>query len=368
MFLPHVINARNVEDAFSTGVNLMRQPHVVRGESRNGPVSVWPGPVITHTARPLERVLFNPLRKANPFFHLMESLWMLAGRDDLPWLAYFNKRMAEYSDDGGKTQPAAYGFRWRNFFGYDQIDAIVEELRRNPQTRRCVLAMWDGGGDKGGTNPDDWGDLSRAIVGSADVPCNTQCYFTIDADGLHMGVTCRSNDLVWGAHGANAVHFSVLQEYIAARVGVPVGTMTQFSWNYHLYDGVLKARLEDVVGAYRDHYRFGLVATTPLFHADTMDLWEEELPTFMDWADPRNQGIDMKRRFRSPPQFKHQFLNGVAEPMLRTWDFYKAADLEGAANFAHSIARGSDWQRAAVEWTNRRLGVPESRIRDMGAL
>lgn len=35
--------------------------------------------------------------------------------------------------------------RWRKFFGYDQLDWIVEELTANPDTRRCVLSMWDPG-------------------------------------------------------------------------------------------------------------------------------------------------------------------------------------------------------------------------------
>jgi hypothetical protein len=51
------------------------------------------------------------MRDANPFFHVMETLWMLAGRNDLPWLVRFNKRFASYSDDGGNTQPGAYGYQ-----------------------------------------------------------------------------------------------------------------------------------------------------------------------------------------------------------------------------------------------------------------
>jgi hypothetical protein len=35
-----------------------------------------------------------------------------------------------------------------------------------------------------------------------------------------MTVTNRSNDLCWGMLGANYVHFTILQEYLAARLGV----------------------------------------------------------------------------------------------------------------------------------------------------
>jgi hypothetical protein len=54
----HVIAARNVNDAYTLGVNYLRQ--VGRTEdSRAGPVMVAPGPVTTVYARPTERVLMD---------------------------------------------------------------------------------------------------------------------------------------------------------------------------------------------------------------------------------------------------------------------------------------------------------------------
>ena len=50
-----------------------------RKDSRNGPVLEFPEPVLICYNRPVERVLFYPSRDANPFFHLMEGLWMLVG-------------------------------------------------------------------------------------------------------------------------------------------------------------------------------------------------------------------------------------------------------------------------------------------------
>ena len=211
------IRARSVSEALAKGLRLMQDERAIREESRNGGVTVWDGPVVTHTLEPMNRVLFSPLRNANPFFHLFESLWMLGGRNDLPWVAQFNSQMKAYSDDGGATQPAAYGHRWRGYFCYDQLAVIIAELRENPGSRRCVLAMWDPGmrdhhvldHDRGPRYPNS-ADLLSAVAGSSDVPCNTECYFTIRDDLLYMSVQCRSNDLLWGAHGANAVHFSIL--------------------------------------------------------------------------------------------------------------------------------------------------------------
>ena len=346
-FAPTTIIANGVNDAYWRGLDIIASDSARREDSRNGAVTIAPGPVTTFTMDPLRRVLFSPLRDANPFFHFFESLWMLAGRNDLPWLTQFNKRMASFSDDGGNTQPAAYGHRWRAHFGYDQLELIIEELRRNPLTRRCVLAMWDSGSNEWG---DVTGDLSAAIAGSNDVPCNTHCYFTIADGRLHMGVMCRSNDVVWGAHGANAVHFSILLEYVAARAGVAVGTLTQFSWNYHLYDGVLKA---DIGSAARDaqahdYYTTDGMDVTRLFYGDdaTLPQFYCELDEFMDWANHDN----VKRK---APSFSMPVLRDIAVPMRLVWDLHKMGDYRLAINTSYDIC-GADWRTACREWLGRR--------------
>jgi hypothetical protein len=139
-----VNNARTVSEALHNGLHAIRVFGIAK-PSRVGDVLVMPRPVMTEYQDPTNRVLFSPMRDANPFFHVMETLWMLAGRNDLPWLVRFNKRFASYSDDGGLTQPGAYGYRWRNYFGHDQLMDIILELKQNPDSRRVVLTMWDGG-------------------------------------------------------------------------------------------------------------------------------------------------------------------------------------------------------------------------------
>jgi thymidylate synthase len=352
----HLIRARNVNRALGYGLALMDNPlHFDYETSRNGPVRVANVPVTTVTQRPMERVLFSPMRKANPFFHLFESLWMLAGRNDLPWLAQFNKRMAEYSDDGGKTQPAAYGHRWRVYFSTDQIENIVLHLRDDPSSRRAVLAMWDGGSKKG------YGDLSAAIHGSKDVPCNTHCYFRVRDGELHMTVCCRSNDLWWGAHGANAVHFSVLLEYMAARIGVRVGTMTQISNNYHVYTDVVAGfpeKIEDILK--NDRYSLdvaeGAVNQTPMFFPHSMDAFEQDLPKFMEYAASPCEDPAQKYAWReASPTLSHPFMAGVAIPMLHVWDLHKMGDYDAAAAGCDYIgnAGNCDWRVACAEWIER---------------
>ena len=42
--------------------------------------------------------------------------------------------------------------------------------------------------------------------------------------------------MLWGAYGANAVHMSVLQEYVATALNVSIGTYTQMSDSLHIYE------------------------------------------------------------------------------------------------------------------------------------
>jgi hypothetical protein len=169
---------------------------------------------------PQERVLFNEKRDANPVFHLMEAIWMLAGEDSVDFLVPFNQRMREYAEDDGRIH-GAYGHRWRMHFGHDQLAVIADVLRRDPKSRQAVLGMW---------SPDM--DLA---VNKRDRPCNTHVYFEIQRGRLNMTVCCRSNDLLWGCYGANVVHFSVLQELLAQELGAEIGTYYQVSNNLHAY-------------------------------------------------------------------------------------------------------------------------------------
>ena len=225
------IKVRNVNQALPQALDLLQVKGIWKG-SRNGRCIQHPGPVVTVYDNPWERVIFWHDRDANPFFHLYESIWMLAGRNDVASVANFAKQMLEYSDDG-ETLYGAYGHRWINHFVVDshvsnvrnQLDMIVKELQRNPESRRAVLQMWDPEFDLGHDGKD--------------VPCNLTATFQILENKLEMVVFCRSNDIIWGAYGANSVHFSMLQEYITVRLGianVTMGSYYQVSVNFHAYE------------------------------------------------------------------------------------------------------------------------------------
>lgn len=321
-----VINVRNVNHALPAGIALLQQTGMYR-TSRNGSVLVAPGPVATVYTNPLERVLFNSVRNANPFFHFMESLWMLGGREDVAFVAQFNSRMATYSDDG-RTFHGAYGNRWRSKFGIDQLDVLVQELSANPDTRRAVLIMWS-----------TYFDLSKLKGGGKDFPCNTHAYFNIDNNHLHMTVCCRSNDIIWGAYGANVVHFSFLQQYLANCLGVEVGTYTQISNNYHLYPEApnVPELLEEPLTV-EDHYTLG-VRPHPQLIESSVQWWNMELRKFLE--NPA-QNYD----------YANTLFGTTAVPMYRAWAAYKAGNEEQSYDYAGFIVH-TDWKIACTQWLNR---------------
>ena len=328
----HVITARNVNSAYAQGLHHMAEVGEY-ADSRNGAVLVAPTPVTTVYQRPTERVIFCPLRDANPFFHLMEALWMMAGRRDVAWPSLFNSRFVKYSDDGA-TLHGAYGHRWRHFFGVDQVDQVIAELRSNPQSRRCVLAMWSPFEDLG--------------MEGKDLPCNTHVYFAARGGRLDMTVCNRSNDIVWGAYGANAVHMSMLHELVAHAAGCEVGTYYQVSNNYHLYtDVVSAAELRSLAesAALHDYYAQGRVATIPLIGTNYAD-WMADLHAFLDyWGAPDWVPAHM-------PVYRNSFFATTATPMIRAW-WQRKNKWEYGSYEARNI-KAPDWQLACTQWILRR--------------
>lgn len=332
----------------------------VRKDSRNGPVMMIPEPVTICFRNPRNRVLFNRERDANPFFHLYEAFWMLAGRNDVDSLKYYASKIGDYSDDG-KTFNGAYGYRWRNAKGAtkfgldteqeypvltDQLKIIIKRLKEKPDDRRCVLQMW---------NVED--DLLK-IGTSLDVCCNVSVFFSIrrEFEGmaagpnhptlspgtslekryLDMTVTNRSNDMIWGLLGANVVHFSYLLEYMAEQIGVQVGHQYHFTNNLHVYT--------DTNSGWKPEQ--WLKVGEIVYYRDTI------LPTqlgIVDDEDLKNIVSDKERTYR----LRNDYLLETVLPALQAFSCHKLRDYRSALQYCSEID-SPDWKIACTEWIERR--------------
>lgn len=179
----------------------------------------------TEIWEPQHHCILIPSRHWNPWLALSESLWILAGRNDVESLRPYNSHITDYSDDG-KSLYGAYGVRIAS-----QVDDVIWRLQKDPSDRRAVLQIWDSLGAKY--------DLTMA---TKDPPCNNLVYFKLRENQLHMTVINRSNDLHFGLYAVNIPSFGLLQEYIAARLGVEMGYQTHISNSLHIYTNESRAR------------------------------------------------------------------------------------------------------------------------------
>ncbi|CAB4132209.1 Thymidylate synthase/dCMP hydroxymethylase domain containing protein [uncultured Caudovirales phage] len=298
----------------------------VESDSRNGRVLRFNEPVTTILVNPRERVLFHAGRDANPIFHLLESVWILAGRGDVDFVQKFNSRIGQYSDDGLQFN-AAYGRRMRSDFGTDQLVGVINTLSKDPNSRQAVIQLW---------SPLD---LEKQTLDKA---CNTQLTFAIVNNRLNLTVFNRSNDFWYGQAGANAVHFSVLQEFVAQALGVEVGLMYTVSNNLHLYldlyDAASYVDTPPKAEVY-DAYLTGQVDPQPIIK----DVgWEEWLTHAEEFCrDPFN-----------PMLYWDSFFLGTAFPMAMV--SYTRKNKQGDGRRWADEIDAPDWRKAVHDWIDRR--------------
>lgn len=192
--------------------------------------------------QPCNREILQPGRKPNIAAQIAETMWVLAGKDDIGWLEHYLPRAREFSDDGIRWR-AGYGNRlrfWprRDESGdtIDQIRWVVDHLQEQPASRRAVLSIWD--------------PVIDTVPGK-DIPCNDWLSFSSRLGKLDLHVALRSNDIIWGWSGINQFEWSVLLEVVAGLLGLEVGSLHFSTTSFHIYDRHWNKSRKIREGAYR---------------------------------------------------------------------------------------------------------------------
>lgn len=334
-----VFECGNVINALDRFVRSMREPstpwieRVARGQ-RTLEMAL---PVCTVYHRPWERVLFSHARDANPFFHLFEAIWILAGRSDVSFLSRFNSNIAQYSDDG-ITFHAPYGYRLRWSMPRDQILGTIKLLKEDPDTRRAVMTIWEPERDLG--------------TKSKDIPCNVALFFKIVENHLRLTVCCRSNDAIWGAYGANAVQFSMIQQLIAEALEVQIGEYRQISDSFHYYPDVEVAkRISRWFDFGSDLYAEGRVYNAPMLCGNTPAEFLAQCSRFC------SEVVDGPSLSGAQPY--NFYFENIVLPMFHAWKIREAeSDSKRGAlkamEYIDSLGSRWDWLEAAAQWLHRR--------------
>lgn len=128
------------------------------------------------------------------------------------WTYTYHDRMVNY--------PLKFkDFGWFEKNSIDQIQFVIDELKRNPSSRRAVIIIRDVSVD----------------AGSDDPSCLQLIQYFIRDNKLHCKLLFRSNDAC-KATFMNAFALIMLQKRIADELGVEMGTYTHRANSFHCYE------------------------------------------------------------------------------------------------------------------------------------
>jgi len=217
-------------------------------------------------ADPTRRLVFLAARRANIALHYAEALWSLLGRDDRTMLGYYAPPLTVLSSDGAPLTGTASGQRlalpaqpdWMSRF-----DQVIDLLHRDPDSQRAGIP------------------ITRADPDNPDLAGTLGLHLTIRDGRPHLSAYLYGCDAVLGLPG-DTFAFTVVQEYAARRLQVPVGTYT-----HHVRSMRLNIRDLDTVAAVlaeADHGPAPVFTPMPMPATTTRDLeqvllWEHRLRT-----------------------------------------------------------------------------------------
>lgn len=153
-----------------------------------------------------------------------ELLWFLRGDTNIAYLKENGVRIwDEWADENGDLGPV-YGSQWRSWEApdgrkIDQIAAVVEAIKQNPDSRRHLVSAWN--------------------VAEVDQMKLPPCHFVFQfyvADGkLSCMLTMRSVDTFLGLP-FNIASYSLLTHMIAQQCGLGVGEFIWSGGDVHIYN------------------------------------------------------------------------------------------------------------------------------------
>ena len=328
----HVIQNRSMNEVLPKALELLQSD----GDTHHGTGDSIEchQPVTLILERPQERLVYGGLDDLNPFESLFHALWFLGGRNDVH---YLNKMFAGYHNgrsDDGETLHGALGNRIRNHFfpdeisidTVDQLKSSITMLQANSARRDVVIEIWN--------TSADLGILSR------DLPFATHIYLSIGHHWqLDMTVMYRSSNIY--DMQEDSIAFSMMQEFIALALKVPVGMMTiHINHLTSCFDAMKGLCIGEQ--SLINPYDKALAGNDMV--VDDYNNWLGELSMFLD------EGPVMGMR--------EPFLRHVASPMWQAWTQYKettGSDVSGVSAALNTISRvrASDWREASREWLIR---------------
>lgn len=152
-----------------------------------------------------------------------ELLWFLRGETNVAWLREQGVTIwDEWADANGELGPV-YGKQWRAWptrdgGAIDQIAQVVEQLRKNPDSRRIIVSAWN------------VGELEEMAL----MPCHAFFQFYVADRKLSCQLYQRSADIFLGVP-FNIASYALLTHMLAQQCDLGVGEFVWTGGDCHLY-------------------------------------------------------------------------------------------------------------------------------------
>ena len=152
-----------------------------------------------------------------------ELLWFLKGETNIKYLKDNGVRIwDEWADAQGNLGPV-YGYQWRSWPAangrhIDQIGQVLEQIRKNPDSRRMIVSAWN------------VADLDKMAL----MPCHAFFQFYVADGKLSCQLYQRSADIFLGVP-FNIASYSLLTMMIAQVCGLKLGDFVHTFGDTHLY-------------------------------------------------------------------------------------------------------------------------------------
>lgn len=161
---------------------------------------------------------------------LHEVLWYLSGENHIRNLRKVTKIWDAWADENGNLD-TAYGYYWRHFPSaekdengnwqvreVDQIQYVIDEIKKNPYSRRLVVSAWEPG------------NATRSKL----PPCHYTFTFNVADGKLNCHLTQRSGDIALGIP-FNLAAYSILTQIIAQETNLEPGYFSHTIIDAHIY-------------------------------------------------------------------------------------------------------------------------------------
>lgn len=167
---------------------------------------------------------------------LHELLWFISGDTNIRYLKENGVSIwDEWATPDGELGPV-YGAQWRRWLGtdgqeHDQIAALVDSLKNNPNSRRHIINGWNVA-----ELPDEqkkpWENAAAGKM--ALPPCHVLYQFYVANNQLSASLYVRSNDLFLG-NPYNTASLAFLTHMLAQQCDLDVGEIILSIGDAHIY-------------------------------------------------------------------------------------------------------------------------------------